>query len=267
MEMHQAVALHFNHRYVLEFAARQCAGKKDPVILDYGCGSGQTVIAGRERGMNIFGVEIFHTGESVRKKVAEAGMLGTLVREIKDGVIDFPEEYFDFIFSNQVIEHVKDIDQVLNEIQRVLKPGGTALHLFPARDVWREGHCGIPFLHWFSKISRLRYPYALTLRTLGLGYFKRPTRRDWTLRMLNYLDNNCFYRSRKSIFAAFRRSFDIIMIEDDYLRIRLSESRMRSLAPIVQWPLVKPLAREAFRKLGGMVILTTKHGTEKKLGE
>jgi SAM-dependent methyltransferase len=256
--MHQATTLHINHRYVLDFAAEHCAGMTDPLLLDYGCGAAQTVIAGRARGLNIHGVEIFHKGDAVRSKVAEAGLLGTVVREIKNGVIDFPDGYFDFIFSNQVFEHVRDIDQVLHEIDRVLKPGGTTLHLFPSRDVWREGHTGIPFLHWFARDSKLRFSYALFLRTLGLGKYKRINHREWTRNMLDYLDNYCFYRSRKSIFTAFRKYFDLSLIEEDYLRVRLGGSRLRTLAPLVGWPVVKPLAKETFRKLGGMVILATK---------
>jgi SAM-dependent methyltransferase len=258
MLSHPETALHFNHRYVLDFARRQCAGITDPAILDFGCGGAQTVIAGRELGMHIFGAEVFHKGTEVRTKVVQAGLLGDIVREIKAGVIDFPNEYFDFIFSNQVFEHVKDIDQALQEIRRILKPGGRAVHLFPSRDVWREGHCGIPFLHWFPKNSRLRYPYALALRRLGLGKFKTSSNREWVLHRLDYLDHYCFYRSRRSIFEEFNQYFRFTLIEDDYLRARLGESRLRFLAPVVQWPIVKPLARETFRKLGGMVILATK---------
>ena len=53
-----------------------------------------------------------------------------------------------------------------------MRPGGSVVSLFPSADVWREGHCGIPFLHWFSPTSRWRYRYALTLRRMGLGSYK-----------------------------------------------------------------------------------------------
>jgi len=76
------------------------------------------------------------------------------------------------VIDNQVMEHVRDLDGVLGEIQRVLKPGGMVLNLFPDRSVWREGHCGIPFLHRFGKKSRLRVRYAAACRGLGLGYHK-----------------------------------------------------------------------------------------------
>lgn len=247
--------LHFNHRYVLTLAAQFCRGREDARILDYGCGAAQTVVAGREQGLNIFGADLFYAGSNDRQTVEKTGLLGTFVREIQDGRIDFPDGYFDFVFSNQVLEHVEDLAGVLGEIRRVLKPDGQSLHLFPSRDVWREGHCGIPFLHWFSKDNPLRYPYALSLRTLGLGKFKRVDHRGWTQRMLDFLDHYCVYRDRKTIFTTFRKEFDFELIEDDYVYARLGETRLRFLRPLVRWPMIRPIAKELFRKLGGLVIL------------
>ena len=68
-----------------------------------------------------------------------------------------------------MFEHVPDMDRVLSEIRRVMKPEGALLNLFPSREVWREGRCGIPFLHRFPKHSRARISYAAALRSLGLG--------------------------------------------------------------------------------------------------
>lgn len=46
-------------------------------------------------------------------------------------VIPFEEGYFDAVFSSEVIEHVFNIDQVMGEIHRVLKIGGTFLFTMP----------------------------------------------------------------------------------------------------------------------------------------
>src|SRR5947199_6189219 len=59
----------------------------------------------------------------------------------------------------------------LCEINRVLQAGGTLLNLFPDKSIWREGHCGVPFLHWFSRHSTLRIYYALLWRSIGFGNF------------------------------------------------------------------------------------------------
>jgi SAM-dependent methyltransferase len=258
MEISHGKGLHFNHRYVLDFAARRCAGKAGAAILDYGCGSAETVVAGRKRGLNMYGADVFYMDGAHRNDVVAAGLFGDVVREIKDGRADFPNQFFDFISSNQVMEHVVDLDEVLREIHRLLKPGGTTLHLFPSKDVWREGHCGVPFVHWFPKDSALRYQYTLFMRRAGLGKYKRVDHPAWTQRMLAFQDGYCFYRSRKEIFGAFRKYFDFELIEDHYTYTRLQESRWRKLAPLTQWPLTRALAKEAFRKLGGLVILATK---------
>ena len=46
---------------------------------------------------------------------------------------ELPDEYFDFVFSSSVLEHVPDQEAVykniFEDIQRVLKPGGYSLHL------------------------------------------------------------------------------------------------------------------------------------------
>ena len=45
--------------------------------------------------------------------------------------IPFPENSFDIIFCNHVLEHVKDDKKVMSEILRVLKPGGWAILQVP----------------------------------------------------------------------------------------------------------------------------------------
>ncbi len=48
--------------------------------------------------------------------------------------LSFPDNTFDLIISVDVIEHVGHPEQMLTEIQRVLKPGGLAFITFPSQD-------------------------------------------------------------------------------------------------------------------------------------
>lgn len=43
---------------------------------------------------------------------------------------------FDHVFSSNVLEHVRDLGALNDEIRRVLKPGGTAIHILPS-STWR----------------------------------------------------------------------------------------------------------------------------------
>jgi SAM-dependent methyltransferase len=38
--------------------------------------------------------------------------------------LSFPDDVFDLVSTNEVLEHVPDIDQALREIARMLRPGG-----------------------------------------------------------------------------------------------------------------------------------------------
>ncbi|HVT11389.1 MAG TPA: methyltransferase domain-containing protein [Fimbriimonadaceae bacterium] len=52
--------------------------------------------------------------------------------------IQFPDETFDAVMCNHVMEHVPDDRKAMREIRRVLKPGGWALVLVPYSKVLKE---------------------------------------------------------------------------------------------------------------------------------
>jgi ubiquinone/menaquinone biosynthesis C-methylase UbiE len=180
---------------------------------------------------------------------------------MRDGAIDFPGESFDLVVNNQVMEHVVDLPGTLAEIDRVLKPGGAVLSVFPSSDVFREGHIGIPFAHWFAKGSRARFYYTWVLRSLGFGTWKQqaPTCRQWAIDKLEWIDSYTHYRSRHEIFSAFDRFFTNELRESDYIRYRLLDRPGREMpARIAGWSFMAPVARAVFRKLAFLVILSRK---------
>lgn len=106
------------------------------------------------------------------------------------------------------MEHIEDLDNALSEIHRVLKPNGKVLNLFPERCIWREGHCGIPFLHWFPKGTQFRIYFALVLRTFGCGYHtKGKGRLQWSKDFCLWLDKWTWYRSYDEISQEYAKYF------------------------------------------------------------
>jgi SAM-dependent methyltransferase len=240
------------NRFVLDFARRH-GGR----VLDYGCGSGGVVMAGRAAGLDIYGTDVFYEGAETRPPDHDA------IREMNGGRIPFPDEYFDLVINNQVMEHVEDLDTVLREIARVLKPGGAALSVFPSIDVWREGHIGIPFSHWFRPGSRIRFYYTWLLRSLGAGTWKEqaPTARQWAIDKLEWIDRWTRYRTRADIFHTYNNYFTSQLREVDYIRYRLLDSpsgMRRLLANVSGWPVFRQLAMAVFRKLAFLVIVSRK---------
>ncbi|MFQ5587974.1 MAG: methyltransferase domain-containing protein [Nitrospiria bacterium] len=67
--------------------------------------------------------------------------------------IPFEDNSFDLIFSSNVLEHVKNLPTLFLEMKRVLKPGGTLIHILPSA-TWR---------FWTSLSHYLNLPiYALS---------------------------------------------------------------------------------------------------------
>lgn len=246
-------------RFVLDFAERFARQHSGARILDFGCGAGQLVLAGRAAGLDMLGADVYYGGSKAREEAERLGLVGGVIREMREGRLDFADASFDLVVNNQVFEHIADLDAALGEIHRVLKPEGWALSLFPSRDVFREGHIGIPFSHWFPRNSRARFYYAIVLRRLGLGTWKRqaPTCRQWAVDKLAWIDAYTHYRSRREIFAAFDRYFENELRESDYIRYRLLDRPgRRALAVLADLPLVSAAARAVFRKLAFLVIVS-----------
>ena len=252
------MSLAVNHLYLLNKATHGLRHSRS-IILDYGCGRGEIVEEGRKAGLEIYGADVFYEGGNCRHEIEKKGWFGNIVREIEHGVIPFDDRFFDLVISNQVLEHVKNLDDVLCEISRVLKPGGMCLCLFPTKESIREGHCGIPFLHWFPQQSRLRFHYAVALRKMGFGYHKGDkSASQWASDFLQWLDAYTYYRDRATICGKFKGHFSISSMEADYIVFRLKLHGWRVLSRIFLLPLIRPIGCFLFRRLAGLVILARK---------
>jgi SAM-dependent methyltransferase len=258
--------MHVNHRYLLHCAEEIAASKPGVRILDYGCGGGEIVAAGRRCGLDIVGAEVFFDGGSSRLEAQATGLLGTMITEIHQGRLEYGDGVFDLVITNQVIEHVADLDAVLTEISRVMKPHSMLVSIFPTKEVLREGHVGIPLVHWFAKDSRCRLPYALAFRALGFGHFKRDKSvRQWSTDALAWLDKYTFYRTRADTLKAFRKHFVVTEIEPHYAHFRIAYSlhldSVPSMSRIREVPWVSTAVRASLHRLTGVVLLAEK--TEK----
>ena len=69
--------------------------------------------------------------------------------------LPFPAAHFDFILSSEVFEHVFNLEEVLGELNRVLKPGGRLFASVPF--VWEEHEQP----HDFARYTSFGLPYLL----------------------------------------------------------------------------------------------------------
>lgn len=216
-----------NYEFCVDWVSQR-EQSSDFRVLDYGCGSGDIVKRLLGININAFGCDVFYEGGNLSSLVDTKLVDNGIIRKMDSNTIPFDSAIFDIVINNQVMEHVQDIDSVLDEISRVLKPGGVVLSLFPDKGVWREGHCGIPFLHWFPKYSHPRIYYATLLRSLGLGHHKgNKSAFQWSSDFCQWLDNWTYYRTQREIEKSYSKYFcDIEHIESYWLKKRVNRGQM-----------------------------------------
>lgn len=97
------------------------------VILDNGCGLGTYLDALGRFSQQRFGLEVEHDRAVRAVRHAEG-----VVEAVGEG-LPFPDACFDFILSNEVIEHVQDDGLTMREMVRVVKPRGRIVIFCPNR--------------------------------------------------------------------------------------------------------------------------------------
>ena len=97
-------------------------------VLDLGCGAGtDSLVAAQMVGAEGHVTGIDMTVEMLAKARVAAAELGVTNAEFVEGEVErlpFPDESFDIVISNGVIDLVPDKDAVFAELHRVLRPGG-----------------------------------------------------------------------------------------------------------------------------------------------
>lgn len=144
--------------YIEEYRRKLGLQPSQMNILEWGCGRGRETVWFRERGYNAYGVDVDSLPvENGKLLLRSRGIDPSALKVLSaDGKCDFPDGFFHFTYSNQVFEHVRDLDAVASELWRVSQPGAEAHHVYPAHKYIVEGHLFMPFVHWLPK-SELRH--------------------------------------------------------------------------------------------------------------
>jgi SAM-dependent methyltransferase len=245
-------AQHVNYQYFVHYI-KQIPGWDSLKVLDFGCGNGEVVKLLRQEGIDCYGADMFYEGglyEALYK--SELFQKGIIQKISEKGEIPFETGYFDIVISNMVFEHIEDKALSLKALNRVLKDDGFMYHHFPSKDVIREGHMGIPVVHWIPE-GKIRYYYAILMRSLGLGYSeKEMSVSDWAKVQLDWLDKYCFYESYQDLYNLFSQENIISHQEIDYCRFRARNSLILRFLLGIDW--LKEFYQLLFRRLAFMAI-------------
>ena len=118
-----------------------------------------------------------------------------------------PANFFHFVFTHYVLEHVADIDAVTREIARVTAPGGCGFHVYPGKLRPIEPHLFMPLVHWLPKNLSRKWMIGAFV-ACGIeprwGWLAEATRGRKTQAYYEFCNNETFYRSFRDV----RRSFN-----------------------------------------------------------
>lgn len=111
--------------YFMRVLDREWAiGRGKGKLLDVGCGGGLLAEEFARVGLEVTGID--PAPETIETARAHASASGLAI-EYQTGSgeqLPFPEGSFDHVTCCDVLEHVEDVERVISEIARVLKPGG-----------------------------------------------------------------------------------------------------------------------------------------------
>lgn len=123
---------------------------KEKSVLEIGCGAGIDSIEFARYGADVTAIDPTEKAvETTKQHFAEAGVTGEVIRASADD-IPVPDNHFDCVYSFGVLHHIPNLEPVLNEIQRVLKPDGRLLAMVYNQDSLLYAY-SILYLHGIEK--------------------------------------------------------------------------------------------------------------------
>lgn len=124
------------HRYEIEpmiHAVAQFTRWRGRKMLEVGVGAGTDHLQWARAGCECHGVDLTDAGiETTRQRLSRYGLASRLQR-VNAEVLPFDDASFDLVYSWGVIHHSDDPQKIVEEIHRVLRPGGTFIGMMYAR--------------------------------------------------------------------------------------------------------------------------------------
>ncbi len=130
-------------------------------LLEIGCGEGDFAVRAAARGFHVTGVEYnSHAAQIAQDKLGSQGHI--YVGEIS--ALDHVSDSFDVCILSDVIEHVRNPNEFLSKIRRLLKPDGVLFVACPSLDSWSAKFLKEKWVEF--KPEHLHYFNSSTLHSL-----------------------------------------------------------------------------------------------------
>jgi len=152
---------HLARRYMLKrkanFVEKVC-GSKEGSLLDFGCGTGYFLYTMHKRGWKSIGVEKSSKGREFA--IREFGL------QVNDTsfLSSIADESCEVVTLWHVLEHIEDLEGLLTQLKRVLKPNGTLILALPNSASYDANH----YREYWAAYDVPRHLWHFTTKTISL---------------------------------------------------------------------------------------------------
>jgi SAM-dependent methyltransferase len=101
-------------------------------VLDLGCGAGEAAVWFAKQGANVVASDLSSEFLDLVRRVAELHGVTVETHHGDSDYLNFADNTFDVVYAGNVLHHV-DLDKTLEQIHRILKPGGKVVTWDPLR--------------------------------------------------------------------------------------------------------------------------------------
>ncbi len=148
-ENHQEIEINFLEKIIPDLKSKK--------ILDLGSGMGGFLVAMRNRGYNIIGLEFNAEYCEITKLRGKRYSQDVMAINLPGEKMPFEKESFDFIYCNDVLEHCENPFEFLKESRRVLKSDGQMYITVMNRFGFKDPHYHLKFLNWMPRFMSEKY--------------------------------------------------------------------------------------------------------------
>ena len=129
-------------------------------LLDLGCGIGNDAARFARGGAGVTGIDLAPRAVELASRNFESRGLCGQFAVMNGEALDFPDASFDVVYCHTVLHFTPQPGRMIEEIHRVLRPGGTAILMVVNQRSWLRAmhrlakveidHLAAPVFHWFT---------------------------------------------------------------------------------------------------------------------
>lgn len=142
---------------------------KDKKVLEIGCGAGIDSVELATYGAIVDAIDFTDTAVNLTKELAKEANVSINVQKADATKLPFNSGTFDMVYSYGVIHHIPKVDDVLLEIQRVLKPYGIFMGMVYNKDSLLHDY-SIIHLHEDEELTDFELTSKYSERNVGCPF-------------------------------------------------------------------------------------------------